>query len=59
MGTKKARIYGKGAPLNGTAQRFGGGRCPKLPPLWIRQCFQLTFYCFALHMFACLLYGII
>ena len=27
MGTKKGRIYGKGAP-----QRFGGGSCPKPPP---------------------------
>jgi len=28
MGTKKGLIYGKGAP-----QKFGGGSCPKLPPM--------------------------
>jgi len=32
MGTKKVRIYGKGAPFKGAPQRFGGS-CPKLPPL--------------------------
>ena len=31
MGTKKGRIYGKGALLTGGAQRFWGGSCPKLP----------------------------
>jgi len=34
MGTKKRRIYDKGSPFKGAAQRFGGGSCPKLPPRW-------------------------
>jgi len=33
MGTKKACIYDKGAPLNGTAQRFGGAVAPNCPHL--------------------------
>jgi len=32
MGTKKGRIYVKGAPFKGAPQRFGGGSCPKLSP---------------------------
>jgi len=32
MGTKKGRIYGKGAPFKWAPQRFGVGSCPKLPP---------------------------
>jgi len=35
MGTKKVRIYGKGAP-----QKFGGGSCPKLPPSRIRHWYE-------------------
>jgi len=37
MGTKKMRIYGKGAPFKGAPQRFAGDSCPKLPPPWIRH----------------------
>jgi len=37
MGTKKGRIYGKGAPFKGAPQKFWGDSCPKLlsldPPL--------------------------
>jgi len=33
MGTKKGRIYGKGAPFKGSPQEFGGRSCPKRPPL--------------------------
>jgi len=32
MGTKKGRIYGKGAP-----QTFGGAVAPNCPPPWIRH----------------------
>jgi len=33
MGTKKGRIYGKGAPFKGAPQAFRVCSCPKLPPL--------------------------
>jgi len=35
MGTKKERIYGKGAPFKGAPQRFGrevASNCPSLDP---------------------------
>jgi len=40
MGTKKDRIYGKGAPFKGGAQRFGGAVAPNFPP-----------HCTSLHYF--------
>jgi len=33
MGTKKGRIYGKGAPFKGAPQRFGGEVAPDFPLL--------------------------
>jgi len=33
MGTKKGRIYGKGAPFKGAPQRFVGGQLPQTSPL--------------------------
>jgi len=36
MGTKKGRIYGKGAPFKGTPQMFGG-KLPQTAPSWIRH----------------------
>jgi len=33
MGTKKGRIYGKGTPLKGPPQRFGGAVAPNCPLL--------------------------
>jgi len=42
MGTKKGRIYGKGAPFKGAPQRFGGTVAPNCPP-WIRHCCQRTY----------------
>jgi len=32
MATKKGRIYGKGVPLKGAPQRFGGAVAPNCPP---------------------------
>jgi len=32
MGTKKGRIYGKGAPFKGVPQRFGVAVAPNGPP---------------------------
>jgi len=33
MGTKKGRIYGKGAPFKGAPQAFGGQLPQTAPPL--------------------------
>ena len=32
MGTKKGRIYGKGAPFKGVPQKFGGQLPQTVPP---------------------------
>jgi len=37
MGTKKGRIYNKGAPFKGAPQRFGGAVAPNCPPPSIRH----------------------
>ena len=42
MGTKKGRIYGKGASFKGAPQTFGGSVAPHCPP-WIRHWHQMPF----------------
>jgi len=42
VGTKKERIYGKGAPFKEAPQAFGGEVAPNCPPPWIHHWINLS-----------------